>query len=177
MSKDTIPLSVMNISDFARTLKQQLSDTDAPLSHLRLLNMLARAAGFRNYQHLRASNTSKLRLEKTDSGADFKKVERTLQHFDAQGVLLRWPSKRHVQELCLWALWSYLPSDVTLHERDVNGLLNKVHGFEDAAILRRSLIGLNLMSRNLDGSDYRRVEQAPPAEAVAVIRELASRQA
>lgn len=177
MSKETIPLTVADITPFARSLSEQLKGADDLPSHLTLLNMIARAAGFRNYQHMRASDAARARLAKPSSTPDYKRVEKCLQHFDAQGCLIRWPSKRFVQELCLWVMWSRLPRDTVLQERDVNGLLNKSHAFDDAAILRRSLIGMRLISRNLDGSDYRRIEQSPPAEAVALIREVTGRRA
>ncbi|GLQ25218.1 DUF2087 domain-containing protein [Sulfitobacter pacificus] len=175
MSKEAIPLLVADITPFARALSLQLKEADALPSHLGLLNMLARAAGFRNYQHMRASGSAKARLEDSALPADFKRVEKTLQQFDAVGRLIRWPSKRYVQELCLWALWSQLPRGEVMQERDVNGLLNKAHLFEDAAILRRSLIGQKLVSRNADGTDYRRIEQSPSADAIAVIRAVSAR--
>lgn len=175
MSKEVIPLEVADITPFARILLKQLKEVKDPPSHLTLLNMLARASGFRNYQHLRASKAAKTRLETLGAPADFKRVEKCLQQFDASGCLIRWPSKRYVQELCLWAVWSRIPRNDVLQERDVNGLLNKLHCFDDVAILRRSLIGMKLMSRNLDGSDYRRIEQSPPPEAVEVIRVITNR--
>jgi hypothetical protein len=115
------------------------------------------------------------RLAERANAVDFKKVGRTFQHFDAQGVLLCWPSKRQIQELCLWAVWSHLPSSAVLHERDVNDLLNNAHGFDDPAIWRRSLIRMKLVTRNMHGSDDQRVEQSIPPEAVAMIREVSMR--
>ncbi len=175
MSKEAIPLMVSDITPFARSLSEQLRNADDLPSHLTLLNMIARAAGFRNYQHMRASDSARARIQESPETVDYKRVEKCLQQFDAQGCLIRWPSKRFVQELCLWVMWSRLPRNIVLQERDVNGLLNKSHGFDDAAILRRSLIGMRLISRNLDGSDYRRIEQSPPPEAVALIREVTGR--
>ncbi|MGC1505181.1 MAG: DUF2087 domain-containing protein [Sulfitobacter sp.] len=175
MSKEAIPLLVADITPFARSLSLQLKGADGQPSHLALLNILARAAGFRNYQHLRASQAAKARLAGVETPVDFKRVEKCLQQFDASGRLIRWPSKRFVQEMCLWVLWSHLPRGEVMQERDVNGLLNKAHLFEDVAILRRSLIGQKLVSRNADGSDYRRIEQSPPADAIAVIRKVSAR--
>lgn len=177
MSKDLIPLHIADISSFARHLNGQLkSQTETP-SHLSLLNMLARAAGFRNFQHLRAANTALARLDAPQEvTVDFKLVERALNQYDDMGRLRQWPAKRSVQVLCLWAFWSLLPAETTLQERDVNGHLNQAHLFDDAAILRRSLVGMGLVERNLDGSDYRRIEQAPPPEAREVIRRLQGRQ-
>lgn len=175
MSKQTTPLSVADITPFARSLSKQLQTASEPPSHLVLLNMLARAGGYRNYQHLRALQTAKERLEVAARAVDFKRVEKALQLFDTDGCLIRWPSKRYVQELCLWVMWSRLPRGEVLQERDVNGILNLSHAFGDPAILRRSLIGMKLVQRKPDGSDYWRIEQTPPPEAVAVIREITAR--
>ncbi len=177
MSKEAIPLAVADITPFARSLSRQLHAAQDPPSHLGLLNMLARAAGFRNFQHMRAARSAEARLALPNAPVDFKRVEKALQQFDAEGCLMRWPSKRYVQELSLWALWAVLPASQVMHEREVNGLLNKAHAFDDAAILRRSLIGMKLVSRQPDGSDYRRIEQAPPPEAVALIRAVSLRRA
>ena len=61
MPRELVPLHTDDLSAFTRVLADELGD-DAP-SHLSLMNMLARAAGFRNYQHLRASVRSHERLE------------------------------------------------------------------------------------------------------------------
>jgi len=176
MSKDLIPLHIADISSFARHLNGQLKTQTETPSHLSLMNMLARASGFRNFQHLRAAQTAQNRLDAPqDTTLDFKLVERTLNQFDDLGRLRQWPAKRSVQELCIWVFWSLLPAQATLQERDVNGHLNQAHLFDDAAILRRSLVGMGLVERNLDGTDYRRIEQAPSAEAREVIRRLQGR--
>ncbi len=177
MSKEPIPLVAADISVFARSLKQQLREGEALPSHLSLMNMLARAAGFRNYQHMRAARAAEGRLavDALPEVADYRLVERTLNQFDGAGCLLRWPSRRPVQELCLWAMWAVVPPARHLQERDVNAALNAAHVFGDAASLRRSLFGMGLVSRKRDGSDYLRVEKSPPVEAREVIRRLKAR--
>lgn len=178
MSKKPVPLTAPDISLFARNIAQQLKGSAELPSHLSLMNMLARAAGFRNYQHMKAAHSAHMRLALEPppaENADYRLVERTLHQFDKDGCLIRWPSRRPVQELCLWAIWSVLPSAIHLHERKVNALLNEVHLFGDPAILRRSLIGLGLVSRNRDGSDYRRQELRPPVEAQEIIRQVRMR--
>lgn len=173
MSKDPIPLVVPDISSFARALGRQFAEPGAP-SHLQLMNMLARAAGFRNYQHLRASQTARSRLDgqRVEQEPDYAFVERALHHFDAGGRLVRWPAQRSVQVACLWHLWSRFPAAAVLCERDVNALLNPLHLFADAALLRRELCDLGLLTRNRDGSQYRRVGRQPPPEARELIRRL-----
>ena len=87
----------------------------------------------------------------------------------------QWPSRRKQQELCLWVLWTRLPARAVLQEKEVNAVLLDEHLFGDPAILRRSLIGSGLVSRNKDGSDYRRCEQKPPIEALSLIQILEMR--
>lgn len=179
MSNDPVSLSTPDISRFARSVSKQLKDHDGAPSHLSLMNILARASGFKNYQHLKAGHSARQRLEACSFAdtTDYRLVERTLQHFDANGQLVRWPSRRPVQVLGLWAMWADLPSKTHLHEREVNAILNNAHLFRDAALLRRSLVGLGLVTRNLDGSDYQRQEKRPPAEALEIFKAVATRRA
>ncbi len=66
-------------------------------------------------------------------------------------------------------IWSRLPPRRALAEREINALLDGWHAFGDRAVLRRGLIDAGLATRNPDGSDYLRIERAPPAEARALI--------
>lgn len=177
MSKKPIPLTAPDVSQFARQLTRQLKEQADPPSHLSVMNMLARAAGFRNYQHMRAAHAARGRMDEAppQQAADFRLVERTLNQFDRQGRLVRWPSRRPVQELCLWVFWADLPPATPLPEKKVNALLDAAHLFGDAAILRRSMIGLGLVTRNRDGSNYRRQEKRPPVEARELIRRVRTR--
>lgn len=177
MSKPLIPLFAPDISTLAQHIAKQLNEKDRQPSHLALLNVLARASGFRNFQHLRAAHSAQARLatENLPENVDFRLVERVLNQYDQTGCLMRWPSRRAVQDLCIWSLWADLPPAKSLHERQVNGLLRGVHHFDDPALLRRSLVSLGLVRRNNDGSDYRRVERRPPAEAREVIRLVKAR--
>ena len=171
MSRQSIPLLVEDISPFARALARQIEDSAEPPSHLSLMNMVSRAAGFRNFQHLRAAQKAGERLANPPAPQtiDHLLVERTLNQFDAAGRLRQWPSRRKVQDLCLWALWAALPARKLMTERDINARLRAMHLFDDPAILRRTLFSLGMMTRNPDGTDYRRKELSPPAEARALI--------
>jgi len=177
MSKQSIPLVVEDISPFVRALARQINDGKEPASHLGLMNMVSRAAGFRNFQHLRAAQLAGERLENREmpQTIDHLLVERTLNQFDSAGRLRQWPSRRKIQDLCLWALWAALPARTKLSEKQVNALLREIHLFDDPAILRRTLFSLGMVSRNPDGSDYCRKEQSPPAEARALISLLEAR--
>jgi hypothetical protein len=164
MTRTAQPLNISDLSDFARALHRQLPAPQP--SHLSLLNMLARAAGFQNLQHLQAQTKP--------AAADPKRVEAALRYFDARGRLIKWPGKTNLQHLCLWALSAHLPQGL-VNEREISALLDTWHLFGDAAILRRTLVELGLVSRSEDGAAYTRRTPTPPPEATALIAALAAR--
>ena len=129
MTKTPISLRVEDMTVFTRALSQQLGETSP--SHLALMNMIARAAGFQNVQHVRSSAASSKRLAKQDTPviADARSIEKTLKQFDSMGRLRQWPSKRSVQTLSLWALWSTLPASTHFNEPELNERLNAEHLF------------------------------------------------
>jgi hypothetical protein len=175
MTRTPLSLHVDDVTVFSRALSKQLGDTSPP--HLALMNMVARAAGFQNLQHMRALAAARNRFDTREAPpiADARSVERTLNLFDALGRLRQWPSRRAVQTLALWALWATFPAGKALSEKAVNAHLASEHTFGDVATLRRTIISCGLMTRNADCTNYRRLEQKPPAEAKAVIRELSAR--
>lgn len=176
MPRQMIPLTHADLSSFARNLSGQLAAHEGAPSHLQLMNMLARAAGYRNLQQMRASAAAGGRLAtRSEAPADLRQVERALHQFDDEGRLRHWPAKRQMRALCLAALWARLPAARLMTEKEVNACLDAAHLFADPAQLRRELVSEGLLSRNRDGSDYRRIEAAPSAEARALIRELAQR--
>ncbi len=175
MPKPPLPLRAENLTKFVRALSRQLGE--ASPSHLTLMNMAARAAGYQNIQHMRSAHAAAQRLSRAadDPPPDARTVERALHQFDAMGRLNRWPSKRSVQTLALWALWATLPADRSMQEREINDRLAREHLFDDPATLRRTMISCELLSRRRDGTDYRRIEQEPSAEAKALISALGAR--
>lgn len=178
MPRHPVPLFIADLSTFSRALATRLRTAEAPPSHLALMNMLARATGYRNFQHLRTEPQTghPVQLEITarqrpaPEAIDLRRIERALRQFTPAGQLARWPSRRALQELCLWVLWSRLPAGVLMTEPAMNANLNAAHLFADPALLRRDLIDMGLFRRAPDGSDYRRVERHPPPEASALIR-------
>lgn len=175
MTRTPIPLIAEDLTEFSRALARQLGD--ASPSHLSLMNMLARAAGFQNLQHMRAIQAAGRRAaaERPETMADARAVARAEGQFDAQGRLKQWPARQAVQTLALWALWAALPPERIMDEREVNARLGEEHLFGDPATLRRTMIAAGLLTRNTDGSDYRRIERTPPAEAKALIRAVTAR--
>ena len=160
MTRDLNALYITDLSGFARALSRDLEGQGAP-GHQALLGMIARAAGFRNYQHLRAE---------APLPAASRSTARALRNFDAQGRMVAWPAQTKLQGLCLWRFWATLVPGRDYREVDLNAALKDWHLFGDHVLLRRSLIDHRLVERATDGSWYRRIEQVPPPEALAMIR-------
>lgn len=171
MPRDLIPFATPDVSALAKSLRAQLAGRTALPSHVELLNMLARASGHRNFQHLRARRTDAPAAESAEP-ADEGVVSRAAGFFDADGRLTSWPAKTNLQALCLWALWSRLPAERVMTEREVSAEIGALHLFGDHAIIRRTLCQMRLLSRTTDGREYRRVERAPTPDAAALIRRL-----
>lgn len=203
MSKTVSGMVVTDVSAFAKSIRRELLARETgsehkPVSHLELLNILARSAGFRNFQHLKASDRKvdtgfrTIRCEQEAScGAaetrpdlreppepdpvDHRKIEQILRCFNESGVLLRWPKKTSHQRLALWWCWAAMPSRRDLTEPQVNAVLKAMNGFGDHVLMRREMIDWGMMTRSLDCKVYRRVETKPPAEAASLIARLQQR--
>lgn len=175
MSRTALPFSVGDISALAKSLRSRLLESETTPGHVELLNLLARSAGCRNFQHFRANTQAQTRLDAPTPPADtvdFVRVRALARHFDARGRLIRWPSKRSLQLLCLWALWAAIAPRQAYGEYEITQRLAQCHLFGDAALLRRELCDQGLLQRTPDCREYRRVECRPPAEALALIRHL-----
>ena len=169
MTRSPLPLVIEDVSAFAQNFRKHWPDE--PPSHTQLLALIAKSAGYRNHQHLKAE--AKPELKKTKDAE--KRIQDALRVFDADGLMTRWPKKTSVQALCMAWFWSLLPAKTDLTESQVNEVLKAAEKFGDHVLLRRSLIDHQLVTRALDGSTYRRIEQSPPAEARQVIRALSER--
>lgn len=167
MSRDVIPFTVADISAFSKTLRTSLEGSDPFPTHTQFLGLVAKAAGYQNYQHLRAELTGEIELNE-------KRLKEALRVFDAQGRMHHWPKKYSIRALSLWVFWSRMPRK-ELSEPEVNAILIDGNTFGDHVLLRRELIDHGLMTRTPNGSAYRKVEKAPPPEAQALIRRLKGR--
>ncbi|BBK43796.1 hypothetical protein STVA_38160 [Allostella vacuolata] len=180
MSRTLFPFVAPDVSALARSLHRELEACEHTPGHVQLLNMLTRSAGYRNFQHFRAQQVARDRLEREPDPpaaqpVDHLRVGRVARHFDQAGRLLRWPPKAHQRTLCLWVLWSRLPAGRVLAEAAVNAILQGHHHFGDHALLRRGLVDEGMVTRTADGREYRRLERPPPPDAVALIRHLGRR--
>lgn len=167
MTRDAISLTIPDVSAFTRSLRREAAAGET--GHQAWLNRVARAAGYRNFQHLSATRKG------AAPPADEKKVARALRYFGPEGRLARWPKRSGVQQLCLWPIWAALPKDTAFSERQISARIDELTEFRDAAVVRRVMVEMGLMSRRRDGSDYRRIEQPPPSDALALIRAVGAR--
>lgn len=178
-ARDTFPLFIADISTFCKTFRQHLaqSGADTVPSHLSLLNLLAKSAGYRNYQALRAAPPTQASMAAETAPAVAPKpisiprgsplpraTRRALTHFDTAGRLMRWPKQFAVQQCALWGLWVRLPAKRDLTEPEVNRYLSGYHVFGDPATLRRELVNARLLWRTQDCRTYRKETRRPAAE-------------
>lgn len=169
MSKDVTPLYVADVSAFTKSLRKSLTEQDSLPGHAAMLALVAKAAGFQNHQHLKATQPAPA------SNLDELALKRALRVFDEQGRMFRWPKWTKVQGLCLWPFWARMPAHQDLSEKEVNTLLKDGLSFDDHVLLRRSLIDHKLAERTIDGKIYRRIEQRPTPEALALMKRFKER--
>ena len=170
MSRTQLPLIINDVSALSRSLRRQLEDAERVPSHVEMLNLLAKAGGYKNFQHLKAEQTTPSKQELPT--LDLKRVQKAVRYFDLNGQLYRWPKKYNQRILCLWVLWSRLPARTALTELELDEQLILNHSFCDHTMLRRWLVDEGLVSRTADGSEYKRVESRPPLEAVELIKQI-----
>jgi len=189
MTRRLVPLATPDLSAFAKTLKKLLDERHAaelPLpSHVELLNLLARAAGQRNFATLKASAVQAPELptlaepspalepqpqQAPDLNNLTPTVRKALLQFDETRRLVRLPSKRSVLEMTLWVLWTQFAAKRKYTEKEVNALLNAHHTFGDPATLRRELIGMKLLDRKSDCSAYWKLAPRPTPEIQAFVQ-------
>jgi hypothetical protein len=170
MSREAIPFAVPDVSLFARALGRSLAERHAlkptPPGHVELLNLLARAAGLRNFQSLRAAPPAPVTEAKTPLSDNARKA---LGQFDAEGRLVRWPVKFSVQKLVMWTFWTRFDAKRVYSEKEVNAVLKQANAFGDHVTLRRELINHRLMARKSDCSEYRKLPARPDAETRALL--------
>ncbi|HTN48655.1 MAG TPA: DUF2087 domain-containing protein [Burkholderiaceae bacterium] len=166
MARETTQLVVPDLSTFTRNLGRALNVQNArsaePMGHLHLQNLIARAAGYRNLQALKAA--APLAPPAHATAQLSANAKRALAQFDRNGRLLRWPTKFSVQRLAMWLLWTRFEGRRIYTEREVNEVLKGANAFGDHVTLRRELVNHRLLTRKSDCSEYRKVAAQPDGE-------------
>jgi hypothetical protein len=178
MTRTVIPMTVPDLSGFARSLRRSLGEHldqhKALPTHQALLNHIARAAGHRNLQALQVQAPKRARAAaaataSTAPVALSAAAQKALGSFDELGRMSRWPQKYSVQRLALWVLWMQFENRRVYTEREVNAVLKAWHTWGDHVTLRRELINDRLLTRKSDGSQYRKLPARPSDEARALL--------
>ncbi|MBK7617538.1 MAG: DUF2087 domain-containing protein [Vitreoscilla sp.] len=195
---ELLPLHCEDLSAFAKSLRAQLSthlaDAATVPGHVQLLNMLARAAGHRNVQALKAQAAAArtearrqalapeavppalpLAAEAPTSLPLSPTATKALTQFDDWGRLTRWPHKFSVQRLAMWALWTRFDSGRQYTEREVNEILKAWTSYGDHVTPRRELVEMGLLARKDDCSAYWKQPQRASDEVRAMLQALRSR--
>lgn len=187
MTRLLVPLSTPDVSAFAKTLKAFLDERHvegkAPPSHVELLNLLARAAGMRNFATLKkivqvappADKVQPKRMtsennEAVNLASMTSTVRKALLQFDDAGRLVRLPNKLSVQRMTMWALWTQFAANRKYTEKEVNAIVNGFHTFGDQATLRRELVNMKLLGRKSDCSEYWKEPHRPSEEVQDFLR-------
>jgi hypothetical protein len=187
MTRETTPLYAADLSAFAKHLRTALASridagTGLP-GHVEMLNLVARAAGHRNVQALKAvvrpgaPSAVVPRWHGPKHPGLTIAADRVLRLFDERGRLQRWPTKRAEQVLALWCLWMPFDGKRRYSEREVNEVINAHHAFGDHCLLRRELVGADLLTRTPGGQQYRKLAARPSEETAALLRAVRSRAA
>jgi hypothetical protein len=185
--REHVPLRCEDLSQFAKTLRRELGDHlqahpgSAP-SHVQLLNMLARAAGHRSVQALKAQAAAIPVVPAPPAEAApaapptlSTHAAKALTQFDDWGRLSRWPYKFAVQRLAMWGLWLRFDSGRTYTEREVNEILKAWTTYGDHVTPRRELVEMKLLGRKPDCSAYWKEPQRPSDEVRALLQALRAR--
>ncbi|MEM7643380.1 MAG: DUF2087 domain-containing protein [Pseudomonadota bacterium] len=167
MIRTPIPLLIEDVGPFTRALRRE---TGLEMPHQSAMNAVARAAGYRNFQHLSAVRGAKA----AEVPPDLARVRKAAARFDDRGRFTGWPVKRSLRLLCLWPIWARLPAGQEMDERAISAVIHDLCTFRDAAGIRREMVGEGMLWRTRDGSVYRRVERAPDATQLALIRTVAT---
>ena len=181
-----VPLATPDLSALAKTLKSFLDERHAaqkpPPTHVELLNLLARAAGLRNFATLKAvavaapagsSSVAPAMLAGHQEAVNVSTLTPTarkaLLQFDEARRLIRLPNKLSVQQMAMWALWTQFAARRSYTEKEVNALINAHHTFGDQATLRRELVGMKLVGRLSDCSKYWKEPRRPEPDVRAFL--------
>lgn len=182
MPRETIPFATDDLSAFARALRRALVTREpaGPPSHVEMLNLIARAAGHRNFQALRAARpapiTPRAPLARAPVAPLSDHAKKALRLFDAEGRLAQWPSRFAVQRLAMWILWTRFEPRRVYTEKEVNDVLKRANAFGDHVTLRRELVNHRLLARKSDCSEYRRLPARPDDETRALLAAWRARQ-
>ena len=168
MTRSLVPFAAPDASALAKNLKSFLDQRHgagkSPPTHVELLNLLARAAGRRNFATLKSAAAATPASPSGEVGSMSPTVRKALLQFDAEKRLVRLHVKLSVRQMTVWALWTQFAAHRIYTEKEVNAILNVHHTFGDPATLRRELVNMKLLDRKPDCSEYWKQPRRPDAD-------------
>jgi len=87
--------------------------------------------------------------------------EQIERYFNQDNKLKQWPSKRKDKLSVLEFLSEKFEQNKIYSEKEVNGILNQAHVFNDAPLLRRELFDNGFLDRTRDCRQYWKIRKEP----------------
>jgi hypothetical protein len=89
-----------------------------------------------------------------DSSLGAQNLQKFKRYLDDKARVKTLPSKQSMQIMIVYYVWAFVRLDKKYTEIELNNELNKYHTFGDAALLRRYMVELGLVSRSSNCQDY-----------------------
>jgi len=123
-----------------------------------------------NPDHTKIASENKETSNDVNLASMSNTVRKALFQFDDAGRLVRLPNKLSIQQMTMWALWTYFAENEKYTEKEVNAIINGFHTFGDQATLRRELVNMKLLGRKPDCSEYWKESHHPSEEVQDFLR-------
>lgn len=173
MPKEYIPFACPDISRLAKSIKKEIDKSEKKPSHVEILNILARESGFRNFQQMRAqAEPTQSAKDKSfkETGIGLQNLQKLKRYLDDKARVKTLPSKQSLQIMIVYYIWAFIAADTKYTEIGLNHLLNRFHTFGDAALLRRFMFELGLVSRSNNCQDYEKLLPEVPTEYKDIVK-------
>jgi len=92
-------------------------------------------------------------------------IQELKSFLDEKGRLTALPAKYKKQLCAVWYMGTKVEAGRDYTQEELGDVLNAWHTFRDPATLRRALVDRGLVTRERDGSVYRRADELPTLEA------------
>ncbi|KAF0110574.1 MAG: hypothetical protein FD163_557 [Hyphomonadaceae bacterium] len=173
MPKEFVPFACPDISRLAKSIKKHLDKSEKKPSHVEILNIFARESGYKNFQQMRASSdvtTSAKDNSFKENTIGAQNLQKLKRYLDDKARVKTLPSKQSLQLMIVWYIWGHIAAQISFTEIELNHLLNRYHTFGDAALLRRYMFELGLVSRSSNCQDYRKLSPTIPSEYSEIVK-------
>ena len=148
MTKEVFPFGVPDISALAKHIKKEIDDNQTP-SHLEVLNILARGAGFKNFQYMCIYAHITLSIDKV-----LENLEKIKNYFNKKSGITTIFSKLLLQNLVIHYIWERLEDYKKWCKIEINQKLNMLYSVVDVTMSCSHQIQGEYLEQSCDCSDY-----------------------